>query len=249
MLFAGDGDTTYFYNFKTRQQQTGRKLPAEVLQEITCKKAPPPKKKRDLTTATVATTVNRHDPVAAAREKQRVGHRPAVSHSRQEKARLAQTVLSREEWAVIKASSMDCRRTALMLRPRGLPEILVACRFMGIDVVSEPSLVWLIDCVLACDYLPVGTQPYDDSIVSRDAEYSRAADPRLEKKQEMSALEKLWHLARNGQAPPVYENWLSDTLTEVHPMRSFVKAGVAAQEEETRKAKAREVASKTGFRK
>ena len=31
-------------------------------------------------------------------------------------------------------------------------------------------------------------------------------------------------------------------------MRSFVKAGIAAQDEETKKAKAREVAAKTGFR-
>ena len=62
--------------------------------------------------------------------------------------------------------------------------------------------------------------------------YERANDPRLEKTQELSALEKLWHFARNGREPPVFENFLSDTLTETHPMRSFVKMGVAAQQEE-----------------
>ena len=70
---------------------------------------------------------------------------------------------------------MESRRSALALRPRGLPEILVACRFLGVDIVNNPQLIWLVDCVLACDYLPVGLRPFDDSKLVHDS-YSSAIE-------------------------------------------------------------------------
>ena len=101
----------------------------------------------------------------------------------------------------------------------------MASRALNVDVVSEPALSWLLDCVLTCDYLPVGCSAIDPlaSGSGRDSPASSGAPAHAM----LDPLERIWHVARRGPQLPVYENLLTQTRSEEHPLASFVSAGVA----------------------
>ncbi|KAL3893811.1 MAG: hypothetical protein SGPRY_013991 [Prymnesium sp.] len=68
---------------------------------------------------------------------------------------------------------------ALMNRPRGLPEVLIASRALEIDLLKHPMHLWMVDCVLACAFLPAGVRLHDDSMRRRQG-YNHQDDARLE---------------------------------------------------------------------
>lgn len=53
----------------------------------------------------------------------------------------------------------------------------------------------------------------------------------------LSPLEFARHVARCGSRPPVYQNLLTNTITELHPFASFLDAGVALHHTSTVKAR------------
>ena len=133
------------------------------------------------------------------------------------------------------------RNIALSLRPRALPEIMVAARQFGVDLVANPSLVWLVDLCLACDYLPVGWSgvPKEDMselAASHDRKYIEMKGYLSSKRGEaakaakhardvtwLPPLERLRHVATTGAAPPQFSHHMCSLVTERHPLSGFVR--------------------------
>jgi hypothetical protein len=160
-LFAteaeGDEESTsfQFFNFATHQSISGRKLPAEAVAGMASRRPPPPPPPK---TATRDTANSR---IAATSAREMIEQR-SQSISPAERARLAAEKaakerpppMSKEALAKLRSHCVGVRKASLALRPRSLPEILVAARMLHVDLVVQPQLVWLVDLALSCDYLP-----------------------------------------------------------------------------------------------
>ena len=128
-----------------------------------------------------------------------------------------------------------------MLRPRSLVELMIAARQFNVDLVMQPSLVWVVDLCLACDYLPVGWSPVPREEMSEMAHShnrseiemhgllsNRIGEAAKSYKQArevtwLPPLERLRHVATTGAAPPQYSHHMCSIITERHPLSGFVR--------------------------
>ena len=235
-----------FYNFATRQALPARRLPAEAVAEQAAKRPPPPPPKKRVHRHTENTRNARHRDKVAADQAQLEAAAAAAEKAAKETPKA--DPLSKDELAVLKAQAAVVRRAALTLRPRGLPEIMMAARMFGIDLVNDPTLLWLVDLCLAADYLPSGwTQATPDQMVSQDAPpknlmHSASSLPGMgetqssgiftfgEQKREeprqvswLPPMERLWTLAMTGAQPVQYTHQMCSLTTERHPVHGFVR--------------------------
>jgi len=239
MLFAteGENDSGFtFFNFATRQYLGGRKLPAEAVAEQAARRPPPPPPRKTAHRATAASVAN-----------QTVASKHAPQRNRASVVRGTDISLPRpkpltkEQQAALRSQASVVRRTALALRPRALPELMVAARKLNVDLVEQPHMVWLVDLCLACDYLPVGwscvpreqmsemAHKHDDDEITLNAVLSSGKDEQskashhVNKVTKLPPLERLWHVATTGVAPPQYEFRMCTFTTERHPLSGFVR--------------------------
>lgn len=254
MLFAtdgGDGEGSFcFFNFATRQSLSGRKIPAEAVAEQAVRRKPPPPPVKTVDRATAASM--------AGRTQKGGTHAEAVAQEEARRAAEAAEIarwkppppLSKDALAKLRADSTGVRKAALSLRPRGLPELLVAARLLKVDLIAQPQLVWLVDLVLACDYLPSGwdTVPLEQMAAlpgwGKDsdtmaqlmlrapskAKSSKALPPPIEVSsvEWLPPIERLWHLTATGLAPTQYSHQLCTMVTERHPLDGFVRSVMGA---------------------
>ena len=241
MLFAipeGEGDNSFtFYNFATRQHVGGRKLPAEAVAEQAARRPPPPPPKKTAHKATAASINAQADgqKVKSAAEKDKEAARRKAERA------IAPKLFTKEQLAALRAQASTVRKTALSLRPRALPELLVAARMFSVDLVQSPSDVWLVDLCLACDHLPVGWSPVPREFMSKmahkhnkeeimeEAANSSMKEVELAERHVRSVtwlppLERLWHVATTGQAPSQYSHHSTSLTTERHPLSGFVRS-------------------------
>lgn len=244
MLFATDGDDESaftFFNFATRQHLSGRKVPMEAVAEQQARRPPPPVVKKKVTRATAAS---------------QAGSRGRGSRPREEKAQPTPAPptkprpFSKEQLAKLRAQAVPTRKNALSLRPRSLPELLLAARMLHVDLILHPQLVWLVDLCLACDHLPTGWEPVAKEDMSAFATLSSAdavsmqgmmakGSGEFERAQRhvhdvtwLPPLERLWHVATTGAAPPQYKHLMCDMVTERHPLQGFVHKVLGLEEGE-----------------
>ena len=125
----------------------------------------------------------------------------------QAKQRAAQLTISTQMW----------RHTTLQLRPRMLPEVLVVGGRLGIDVLNNPTMLWLVVAVLTCDYLPAAWTK-----MSKQRRQMLGDDESNEQMMsKLSSTERLQYVSR-GEVP-LYFNALLGVSTEQHPMVSAIK--------------------------
>ena len=122
--------------------------------------------------------------------------------------------------------------------------MMVAAKMFHIDLVAQPSLVWVIDLCLACDYLPTGWAPVPREEMSQMAHKSSKQDVELHGYMSTNAteaakslrqarevtwlppMERLWHVAMTGAAPPQYSHHMCSIITERHPLGGFVRTAL-----------------------
>ena len=155
--------------------------------------------------------------------------------------------------AALKSHAGVVRRTALALRPRSLPELMVAARMLQVDLVGDPGLLWLVDLCLACDYLPCGWEsvPREQMVKMEPPAPKQPPSPGASvhggggesggggggslfafgaNKRDaprnvtwLPPLERLFHVATTGAAPPQYSHQMCALTTERHPLHGFVR--------------------------
>jgi len=144
--------------------------------------------------------------------------------------------------AKLRAQAVAVRKASLSLRPRALPELMVAARMLQIDLISQPQLVWLVDVVLACDFMPAGWEAVPRECMTLLAHKSSAEEIQMaglmssvpgealrairhvQEVEWLPPLERLWHVATTGTAPPQFQNQLCSLITERHPCDGFVRS-------------------------
>lgn len=269
MLFASadaDGSGCFYFNFKTRQRVGGRRLPPEAIAALASKRRPPrPSKSTDLETPTRSpgrgTDHKGGGPGGGGGPR---GNKPATPSSMKRRLLPEQRPLSRdssrqrstphaaglpaEAVGHARAQSAEVRRSALALRPRCLPDLLVAARSLGVNLSETPQLTWLVDLVLACDYLPsgweelpahlmlpLGMTPEEASLhglghpfAQSDRGGPRYSATRLRDVQRLPRAERARHMAATSRPPTQYASQLCAHVTEWHPLDGFVRAAVGA---------------------
>lgn len=206
MIFSGSGDAIYFYNFATRQKC--RELPGEV-RSVGLATAPP------LPPGSMSSAEH-----AALKKRHAIGKRATKKEVTEEAKKppppsMVQKQQARAWVAELASVCQHARKSTLQLRPRSLPEIMVASTALKVDIVLKPQLFWIIDMVLACDYEAVGWVKMSSSGFSRlEADY-KATLSRL------NAQEKL-RFVMLGEVPLYFNNLLC-AGTELHPMQQFVQ--------------------------
>jgi len=246
MYFATDGDDEgafFFYNFATRQSSTGRKLPAEAVAEQMARRRKPPSPKKNVARATAASTGARVEKAGggSAADGSGGGHLSGSGggpHGSRERRSSQQERSSEEEKgpkpmtkqlvAKLRAQAVGVRKCSLALRPRALPELLVAARMLQVDLVAQPQLIWLVDLVLASEFMPAGWEPVPrEQMTPLPSEHNRDEMQMMGHVQDVEWLppiERLWHVATTGRAPPQFHNQLCSLVTERHPCDSFVRS-------------------------
>ena len=245
MLFADpgiEGEASFtFFNFATRQSLRGHKLPAEAVAELVSRRRPPPPPKKIAHRATASSLAAQTTKQASpAKGSDPLKEKPPPSPPAPSPPK-AQAV-SKETLGNVRGQSVTVRKSALSLRPRGLPEMLVAAQRFGVDLVTEPNLLWIVDLCMACDYLPAGWESVPrDSMAKMNADSTSGevskmmggmgSNPTPASTRPISTdvewlppLERLFILASTGEAPPQYSHQLCSLVTERHPLDGFVRS-------------------------
>jgi len=252
MLFTTEGDDEsafIFYNFATRQSLGGRKLPAEAVAAQKSLRRPPPPPKKHTDRATAASLGGRVEKYESDVGKLTLAEQRAEAKKKEAKEareKEAAKPLSKEAVAKLRAQAVVVRKKALALRPRPLPELLVAARTLQVDLVTNPSLVWLVDLVLACDFMPAGWEPVPREqmsemasshnrgeimmrgLLSNKAGEAERATKHAQEVDWLPPMERLWIVATSNEAPTQYSSQLCSLITERHPCDGFVRAVTAS---------------------
>lgn len=120
-----------------------------------------------------------------------------------------------------------------------------AC-MLQVDLVTNPSLVWLVDLVLACDFMPAGWEPVPREqmsemasshnrgeimmrgLLSNKAGEAERATKHAQEVDWLPPMERLWIVATSNEAPTQYSSQLCSLITERHPCDGFVRAVTAS---------------------
>ena len=145
MIFAGDNDAVYFFNFATRQRS--RELPGEILAEHERMRglggrgkpkghgsAPPPPSNRDLAMARKAVALGRRPKLAEEPSEPSKVRQPIQTSS------AAQRTIAKQRGAELVAVTRLWRHASLQLKPRCLSEVLVAASRLSIGPLPPPTL-------------------------------------------------------------------------------------------------------------
>ena len=116
--------------------------------------------------------------------------------------------------AATAANSRLTRHASLQLRPRPLPEILVAANALKVNLICHSQLLWLVDSVLGCDYLPVAWTKVEKRMWGSMEHGSKEMN-------KLTSTERL-RFASHGDVPR-YSNTLIRLTSELNPMASAVK--------------------------
>ena len=246
MLFAGEGDatTTYFYNFASRQRS--RELPGELIAEKLDKdrhaantkeaRAADQQKKAAQLSGANATPKRSHaesaqlrKDVALGRKVTKAGYKGIPGHkppkSNEETVvesgapHAAARAATKNKAAEMTNSTKLWRHISLQLRPRSLPELLVAAGRFDVDIFAQPSMLWLCDAVLACDHYPVAWTKMPRNSWSAVHHSTTAEGARTTSK--LTSTERLRFFAY-GEIPQ-YFNALLRVASEQNPMVAVVK--------------------------
>ena len=223
-----DGGDFIFFNLETRQSLPGRRIPAEAVAEQMRKRPPPPPPKKKIDRGTAASKAG------AVKDASKTDGKQAPSNDMPAVAKMPG--LGKDELDKLRKQAVPIRKSALSLRPRSLPEILVAARMLGVDLVSDPSLVWLVDLCLACDYVPCGWElvPKEqmaehvpvvrgEGLSSLNGIFSEGNLQDPGNVDWLPPMERLWHLAMTGAPPNQFAHQVCDLTTERHPLQGFVR--------------------------
>ena len=112
---------------------------------------------------------------------------------------------------------MTWRHVSLQLRPRSLPEILVAAGRFNVDVFAQPAMLWLVDSIVASDHLPVA---WAKMTRAKEKAYGVNSEAKIEMSK-LTATERLRFMTF-GEIPRYY-NSLLRIASDQHPMVSAVK--------------------------
>jgi len=245
MVFAGESDSIYFYNFASRQRT--RELPGELVamkkdreakegttDEAKAKEqkakmamlakgrgAPPPSQ-REMAQLRKDVALGRpltQGKMGSKKAKKGAGDQDGAT----EMAPLSSTAAARaqikQRAAEITAQTRVWRHVSLQLRPRSLPELLVAAGRFNVDVFAQPAMLWLVDCVIASEYLPMAWGKLTRQSYSA-LRYDTSYDSK-ETLSKLSATDRLRFMTF-GEVPR-YFNSLLRVSTEQHPMVTAVK--------------------------
>ena len=238
MLFAGESDSVFFYNFQTRQR--ARELPGQFGDEVSQKR----KAEQNTTEAKIREQKAKSDRLAQSKhapapnqrdmaqlrkdvalgrpiKKGRAASKESETAKKEEVKPVpppptaAMRAAAKQKAAELTSSSLTYRHVSLQLRPRSLPEVLVAAGRFDVDVFSQPAMLWLVDAVVASDYLPVAwgkvtKQNWNPARFEEKAALSK-----------LTANERLRFMTF-GEVPRYY-NSLLRLSSDQHPMVSAVK--------------------------
>jgi len=227
MLFAGGGDVTFYFDFRTRSRS--REMPSEVVQQAKQRrKALANNPLRKLTEENLA----REDRLEALRERDKLEPKqppsdPSFGRGRRaaedDKASAMQKLQSRQANAEMAKDANLSRQLSLALRPRSLPELLAAGRALQVDLPTHPELVWMVDLVLCGDYIPIGwekVQPGQEGSGGDQHDSELAAMP-LEWRWQPGGAQ---YCAGAGADKQHYFNTLSRLRVDQHPVLGYVRS-------------------------
>jgi len=136
-----------------------------------------------------------------------------VVHARQEAKRRS---------AELKSRATLARQAALRLRPKSLPELMVAGQKLQVDLVTKPQLLWLVDAVLACDLVAA-------PVVMVNKGFWEDLYPRYSTSiEKLSSSEKV-RLITHGEQP-FYFMPVTNIGSEQHPMVTCCQDAAAMSE-------------------
>jgi len=242
MLFAGENETIVFFSLASRTRT--REVPAELLTEqqrlidfrsgaatgapmpgaVSGPRAAPPSQ------ATLA----------RARKEMALGRRPNLREEHTEYGVLggvqgvgggsgvggcsaAVRAAAKQKSAELTKASHHFRHASLQVRPRGLPEVLVAASRLKVDIFAQPAMLWLCDAILATDYLPIAWTKHSqrrDVLERMGSQQTDAQGLELFLGQ-LSAADRLRFTAL-GEVPK-YHHALLQASTEQHPLEAVAK--------------------------
>jgi len=208
MLFAGGGDLTFFFDFRT--QQRSREMPSEITGSV----------------SNLAQKRRASSPLKGARRQSVTVVKPQaslVALAKEEEINSAQRLQARTACADMSKGATLARQLALALRPRPLPELLAAGRTLQVDLPAYPELTWMIDLVLCNDYIPIGWE-------QAKAGWLAGNDPDEESSLDLLPPEWRWqsggaqHGAGKGAERQHYFNSLSRLHADQHPVLGYVRS-------------------------
>jgi len=124
---------------------------------------------------------------------------------------------AKQRGAELVSASHRWRHSTLQIWPRSLPEVLFASRQLGVDVDTQPALLWLVDAIIASSHLPVAW-----SQKTRLSSYSSyAEDEQQTTLSRLSSTERLRFMS-HGEVPK-YLHVLLNISSEQHPMLTAAK--------------------------
>ena len=107
------------------------------------------------------------------------------------------------------------RHLSLQLRPRSLPELLVAAGRLDVDIFKHPSMLWMVDTVLSSEHLPVAWEK------SGKTEWAAMQSSTAKSLNKLTSTERLRFVAY-GEVPN-YTHALLRVNTEQNPMVGVIK--------------------------
>ena len=130
---------------------------------------------------------------------------------------------AKQKSAELTKASHHFRHASLQVRPRGLPEVLVAASRLKVDIFAQPAMLWLCDAILATDYLPIAWTKHSqrrDVLERMGSQQTDAQGLELFLGQ-LSAADRLRFTAL-GEVPK-YHHALLQASTEQHPLEAVAK--------------------------
>ena len=242
MLFAGENETIVFFSLASRTRT--REVPAELLNEQqrlidfrsgAATGAPMPGAMSGARAAPPSQAT-----LARARKEMALGRRPNLREEHTEYGVLggvqgvgggsgvggcsaAVRAAAKQKSAELTKASHHFRHASLQVRPRGLPEVLVAASRLKVDIFSQPAMLWLCDAILATDYLPIAWTKHSqrrDVLERMGSQQTDAQGLELFLGQ-LSAADRLRFTAL-GEVPK-YHHALLQASTEQHPLEAVAK--------------------------
>ena len=166
-LFAGEGDVLYFYNFSTRHRS--RELPPELMAQKANREAEAAGTKEAKAELQKKKSANLSGGKPTSQEAAQLRKdfalgRPIASKTKKASAPEAAPAAAaagstahakataKKNAADLTSRAKAWRHVSLELRPRPLPELLVAAGRFDVDVFAMPAMLWLVDAIVASDY-------------------------------------------------------------------------------------------------
>ncbi|KAL1510364.1 hypothetical protein AB1Y20_006675 [Prymnesium parvum] len=230
-LFAGEHDAIYFYDFQTGQRS--RETPQEVMELHAAVQQRRAEEFEDPASPSARkSTAGGHQRNVSNAELREIRKQYALGARKSIKPKVASTPVdvdavqspqlvarrdAKRRIAELKTRSVPFRQESLRLRPRSLPELLSAGQKLGVNLVSSPNLLWLIDVILATDQIAAPVQQLTrNAWKAFETKYNTKVNTST-----MAAGDRL-RLMTHGECP-YYFTPISNIGDEQHPMIACAK--------------------------